>query len=112
MELILHREQVAQRKLIWVGPLTLVSTLIVNLILRAIAVSIFGVPETFQYVQAPYVIGSTIIFFVLLALLVFVLVNRFAQHPIRLIVYWRSLPCASRFSVPLWLWSACTLLLA
>ena len=82
MESILQREQVTQRKLIWVGPLTLVSTLIVNLILRAIAVSIFGVPETFQYVQAPYVIGSTIIF-VLLALLVFVLVNRFAQHPIR-----------------------------
>ena len=82
MESILQREQVSQRKLIWVGPLTLVSTLIVNLILRAIAVSIFGVPETFQYVQAPYVIGSTIIF-VLLALLVFVLVNRFAQHPIR-----------------------------
>ena len=82
MESILHREQVAQRKLIWLGPLTLVSTLIVNLILRAIAISIFGVPETFQYVQARYVIGSTIIF-VLLALLVFVLVNRFAQHPIR-----------------------------
>ena len=82
MESILHRGQVAQRKLIWVGPLTLVSTLIVNLILRAIAISIFGVPETFQYVQAPYVIGSTIIF-VLLALLVFVLVNRIAQHPIR-----------------------------
>ena len=78
----LLREQVAQRKLIWVGPLTLVSTLIVNLILRAIAVSIFGVPETFQYVEAPYVIGSTIVF-VLVALLVFVLVNRFARRPIQ-----------------------------
>ena len=70
----LLREQVALRKLIWVGPLTIVSTVIVNLIIRSIAVSSFGVPETFQYVEAPYVIGSTI---------VFVLVNRFAQRPIQ-----------------------------
>ena len=82
MESTLLREHVAQRKLIWVGPLTIVSTIIVNLILRAIAVSIFGVPETFQYLQAPYVIGSTIVF-MLLALLAFVLVNRFARQPIR-----------------------------
>ena len=40
-----------------------------------------GIPETFQYLQASYIIGSTIVF-VLLALLVFVLVNRFARHPI------------------------------
>lgn len=78
----LLREQVALRKLIWVGPLTIVSTVIVNLIIRSIAVSSFGVPETFQYVEAPYVIGSTIVF-VLVALLVFVLVNRFAQRPIQ-----------------------------
>ncbi len=78
----LLREQVALRKLIWVGPLTIVSTVIVNLIIRSIAVSIFGVPETFHYLQAPYVIGSTIVF-VLVALLAFVLVNRFARRPIR-----------------------------
>ena len=78
----LLREQVALRKLIWVGPLTIVSTVIVNLIIRSIAVSSFGVPETFQYVQAPYVIGSTIVF-VLVALLSFVLVNRFARRPIQ-----------------------------
>jgi hypothetical protein len=78
----LLREQVALRKLIWVGPLTLVSTVIANLIIRTIAVSSFGVPETFQYVQAPYVIGSTIVV-VLVALLAFVLVNRFARRPIQ-----------------------------
>ena len=78
----LLREQVALRKLIWVGPLTIVSTVIVNLIIRSIAVSSFGVPETFQYVEAPYVIGSTIVF-VLVALLAFVLVNRFARRPIQ-----------------------------
>jgi len=78
----LLREQVALRKLIWVGPLTIVFTVIVNLIIRSIAVSIFGVPETFQYLQAPYVIGSTIVF-LLVALLALVLVNRFARRPIR-----------------------------
>jgi ABC-type lipopolysaccharide export system ATPase subunit len=78
----LLREHVALRKLIWVGPLTIVSTVIVNLIIRFIAVSIFGVPETFQYLQAAYVIGSTIVF-LLVALLAFVLVNRFARRPIR-----------------------------
>jgi hypothetical protein len=78
----LLREQVALRKLIWVGPLTIVSTVIVNLIIRSIAVSSFGIPETFQYMEAPYVIGSTIVF-VLVALLVFVLVNRFARRPIQ-----------------------------
>src|SRR5947199_8394361 len=78
----LLREHVALRKLIWVGPLTIVFTVIVNLLIRSIAVSIFGVPDTFQYLQAPYVIGSTIVF-LLVALLAFVLVNRFARRPIR-----------------------------
>jgi hypothetical protein len=82
MASILHREHVALRKLIWVGPLAIVSTAIANLIIRSIAVSNFGVPDTFQYLQAPTVIGSTIIF-LLLALLAFVLVNRFARRPIR-----------------------------
>ena len=78
----LLREHVALHKLIWIGPLTLVSTAIANLIIRTIAIAIFGVPETFQFLQAPYIIGSSIIF-VLLALLAFVLVNRFARRPIQ-----------------------------
>jgi hypothetical protein len=76
------REHVALHKLLWVGPLTLVTTIIANLIIRTISVAIFGIPETFQYLQASYIIGSTT-FFVLLALLAFVMVNRFARHPIR-----------------------------
>ncbi|HEY7418598.1 MAG TPA: DUF6069 family protein [Ktedonobacteraceae bacterium] len=75
-------EHVALRKLIWVGPLTIVLTAIVNLIIRTIAVSIFGVSATFQYLQASQVIGGTIVF-LLMALLAFVLVNRFARRPIR-----------------------------
>ena len=78
----LLREHIALRKLIWVGPLTVASTVVTNFIIRTIAVSIFGVPETFQYLQAPSVIGSTIVF-VLMALLAFALVNRFARRPIQ-----------------------------
>jgi hypothetical protein len=76
------REPVALRKLLWIGPLTVVSTAIANLIIRTIAVSIFGIPEAFQYLQAPTIIGSTIIF-LLVALLAFVLVSRFARRPIQ-----------------------------
>ena len=75
------RDRISLRKLVWVGPVTIVSTVIVNLIVRSIAVSIFGVPETFHSLQAPSVIGSTIVF-VLMALLAFVLVNRFTRRPI------------------------------
>lgn len=82
MASIVIREQVTLRKLIWVGPLTIVITAIANLIIRTIAVSVFGVPETFQFLQAPSVISSTIVF-LLMALLAFVLVKRFAQRPIR-----------------------------
>lgn len=82
-------EHIALRKLLWVGPLTIVSTVIVNLIIRSIAVSVFGVSGAFQYLQAPSVIGGTIVF-LLAALLVLVLVNRFARRPIR---FYRLLAC-------------------
>lgn len=78
----ISREQLAPRKLFWVGPLTIIIVAIANLVVRAISVAFFGVSETFQYLQVPYVIGSTIIF-LLVALLVFMLVSRFAQRPIR-----------------------------
>ena len=81
MDTLQAREHVALHKLIWVGPLTIVATIIANLILRTIAVSLFRIPETFQYLQASYIIGSSIVFG-LLALLAFVLVNRFARRPI------------------------------
>ena len=75
-------EHIAPRKLIWVGPLTIVTAALANLLIRTIAVSTFGVPETFSYLQAPTIVSSTLIFS-LIALLVFVLVNRFAQRPLQ-----------------------------
>lgn len=78
----LLREHIALRRLIWVGPLTIVIAAIANLIIRAIAFSVFVVSATFQYLQAPMIIGSTIIF-LLIALLAFVLVSHFTQRPIQ-----------------------------
>ncbi len=72
----------APRKLLWIGPLAIVSAVIANLIVRAIAVAFFGVPGSFQYFQATYIISSTIIY-LLLALIAFALVNHFAHRPIR-----------------------------
>ena len=73
----------ALRKLVWVGPLTLIVAALVNLLIRTIAVAFFGVPDGFPYLRAPFVIGSTLIY-LLLAFLAFVLVGRFARRPVRI----------------------------
>ena len=70
------------RKLLWVGPLTILIAAIANSIIRAIAVAFFGVSGVFQDLQLPVIIGSTIVY-LLVALLAFVLVSRFARRPIR-----------------------------
>ncbi len=75
-------EYIALRKLLWIGPLAIVSAIIANLIVRAIAVAFLGVSGTFQYFQPAYIIGSTILY-LLLALIVFALVSRFARRPLR-----------------------------
>jgi hypothetical protein len=75
-------QRFALRKLVWVGPLTIVVAALVNLVIRTIAVAFFGVPDGFTYLQAPFVTGSTVIF-LLLALGAFVLVGRFARRPVR-----------------------------
>jgi hypothetical protein len=78
----LSREQLAPRKLWWIGPVTIVIAIIINLVIRSIAVAFLGVPETFSYFQPVAIISSTIIF-LLLALLAFVIVIRTARNPIR-----------------------------
>jgi hypothetical protein len=55
---------------------------VVNLFIHTIAVAFFGVPAAFTYLQAPFVIGSTVVYLGL-ALVVFVLVGRFARCPMR-----------------------------
>jgi hypothetical protein len=75
------QQGVALRKLVWVGPLTIVIAALVNLVIRTIAVAFFGVPAGFTYLQAPFVIGSTVVFLVL-ALVAFILVGRFTRRPV------------------------------
>ena len=74
------RERVATRKLMWVGPLTIVVVVLLNLVVRTLAISFFGVAASFLYLQIPIVIGSTVSF-LLLALLALVLVGRFSRQP-------------------------------
>ncbi len=76
------QERFAIRKLVWVGPLTIVIVALVNLVVRLLAVSFFGVASSFLYLQAPFVTGSTVVFLAL-ALLAFVLVGRVSSHPVR-----------------------------
>jgi hypothetical protein len=76
------QERVAIRKLVWVGPLTIVLAVLVNLVVRSFAVGFFGVSSSFPYWQAPVIIITTVVFLVL-ALLAFVLVGRVSNHPVR-----------------------------
>jgi len=56
---------------------------LVNLVVRILAVSFFGVASSFLYMQAPVVIVTTVVF-LLLALLAFVLTGRMSHHPVRI----------------------------
>ena len=76
------QKRVAIRKLVWVGPLTIVLAVLVNLVVRSFAISFFGVSSSFPYLQAPVIIITTVVFLVL-ALLAFVLVDRVSSHPVR-----------------------------
>ena len=76
------RERVATLKLMWVGPLTIVVVVLLNLVVRTLSISFFGVSASFLYLQIPVVIGSSVSF-LLLALLAFVLVGRFSRQPVR-----------------------------
>jgi Family of unknown function (DUF6069) len=79
------QERVAARKLVWVGPLTIVIAVLVNLVVRLLAVSFFGVASSFLYLQLPVVTITTVVF-LMLALLAFVLVGRASRHPAR--IFW------------------------
>jgi hypothetical protein len=76
------RERVATRKLMWVGPLTIVVVVLLNLVVRTLAISFFGVAANFLYLQIPVVIGSTVSF-LLLALLALMLVGHFSRQLVR-----------------------------
>ena len=76
------QERVAIRKLVWVGPLTIILAVVANLVLRSLAVSFFGVSSSFPYLQPPVIIITTVVF-LLIALIAFVLTGRMSSHPVR-----------------------------
>src|SRR5205085_5001436 len=94
------QERVAIRKLVWVGPLTIVLAVLVNLVVRSFAVSFFGVSSSFPYLQAPVIIITTVVFLVL-ALLAFVLVGRVSCHPVRIFRIVAGVALAVSFLTPL-----------
>ena len=76
------QERVATRKLVWVGPLVIIMAALVNLVVRLLAVSFFGVAASFRYLQIPVVTITTVVF-LLLAVFAFVLVGRKSRRPVR-----------------------------
>jgi len=76
------RQQTSLRALSVTGALTLLGCLVVNILIRTIAVTFFGVSAAFAPLQLPTIIGSTIIY-LLLAIAAFLLVSRMSSHPAR-----------------------------
>ena len=78
-------ERITWKRLWRVGLLTVVASLVSNLVLRVIGISIFHIPSAF----APLGIGPVVFWTVVMALgavLVFALIGRFAQSPIPLFI--------------------------
>ncbi len=103
MESILQatpQERLVSGKLMWVGPLTIVIVVLVNLVICRIAVAFFGISDRFQNLQAPVIIVSTTVY-LLLAMLAFVLVGRFARRPIRFYRRLSILALVLSFSMPI-----------
>jgi hypothetical protein len=76
------QEKVAFKKLLWVGPLAIVASVIAVLIVRTIAVALLNPPPAF----APLGWGSPIFLTTVLvtgSVITFALVGRFARRPIR-----------------------------
>lgn len=94
------QERLVLRKLVWVGPLTIVMVALVNLIICRIAVAFFGISDRFQNLQAPVVIVSTTVY-LLLAMLAFVLVGLFTRRPIRFYRRLSIIALVLSFSMPI-----------
>jgi hypothetical protein len=94
------KPRVAFGKLLWVGLLSIGVTVLADLLVRTVAIAFFGVPERFVSLQAPLLIGS-IVFFGVLATLVFALVTRFARRPVRLYAILASIALLVSFLNPI-----------
>lgn len=76
------QQQLSPSALFWVGPLAILACLSANIIVRTIAVTFLGVSVSFQPLQLPTIIGSTVVY-LLLAIAAFLVVSRMSKQPIR-----------------------------
>jgi hypothetical protein len=76
-------ERVSLARLLWVGPLTIVAAVVANVAFVAVANPLFGVGPDFPALTREAVAAFTAVG-VLLAVVVFALVARFARRPISL----------------------------
>ncbi len=76
-----QREQVAMRRLWWVGLLAIVASSGANLLVYAIAVGLFAGPREFPMLSPGSVITSTAVYLTF-AVIAYAVVGRFARRPI------------------------------
>ena len=76
-------ERVAFSRLLWVGPLTIVAAVIVNLLIRTIAVAVLQPDPQFPPFMPPITATFTVIG-VLGAVIAYAIIGRAARSPIRL----------------------------
>jgi hypothetical protein len=75
--------RISLKRLLWVGPLAIIAAIIVNQILRLLAVSLLNISSEFPPLQVGPPIFFTLIG-VLGAAIVFAIIARFSRRPIRL----------------------------
>jgi Family of unknown function (DUF6069) len=76
-------ERVSLTRLLWVGPLTIIAAVVANVAFVTVTNPLFGVPPDFPALTREAVAAFTAVG-VLLAVVVFALVARFARRPISL----------------------------
>lgn len=76
-------KRISFRRLLWVGPLAVLASVIANVLVSITAVALVGISPEFEPLHLRPVIGFTVVG-VLGALLVFALVARFSRRPVRL----------------------------
>ena len=76
-------KRISFRRLLWVGPLAVLASVIANVLVSITAVALVGISPEFEPLHLRPVIGFTAVG-VLGAVIVFALVARFSRRPVRL----------------------------
>ncbi|MBI3244317.1 MAG: hypothetical protein HYZ49_18720 [Chloroflexi bacterium] len=79
---VVSSPKVALGKLLWVGPLAIVGSVVANVFVRFVAVAVLNPPAEFLPLNIAQPIVLTVVG-VVLAIVAFALVARFARNPIR-----------------------------